>query len=91
LERIERFFENQSVMERGVMGGFLFANRVFSTTFRDGDATIFERDPLENLSRDGELYAYKHTGFWKCMDTLRDMQQLNQMWNEGKSKWKIWD
>jgi glucose-1-phosphate cytidylyltransferase len=53
--------------------------------------TTFEREPLEKLSRDGELFTYKHRDFWQCMDTQRDMQQLNQLWNEGQARWKVWD
>ncbi|MGZ3790619.1 MAG: glucose-1-phosphate cytidylyltransferase, partial [Bacteriovorax sp.] len=45
---------------------------------------------LENLAKEGELYSFKHEGFWKCMDTLRDKNQLNEMWVAGKAKWKTW-
>ena len=55
-----------------------------------GDSTIFEREPLEQLAKDGELFSYKHDGFWKCMDTLRDKNQLNEMWETNKAKWKNW-
>jgi len=55
-----------------------------------GDSSIFERGPLEKLAKDGELFSYKHTGFWKCMDTLRDKQQLQEMWDKGNAQWKGW-
>lgn len=55
-----------------------------------GDDTFFEREPLENLARDGKLAAFKHEGFWKCMDTLRDKETLDYLWNTGKAKWKCW-
>ncbi len=55
-----------------------------------GHNTIWEREPLENLAKDGELFAYKHKGFWKPMDTLRDNKQLNEMWENNEAKWKIW-
>lgn len=55
-----------------------------------GFATIWEKEPLENLAKDGELYAYKHHGFWKPMDTLRDNIQLNEMWKNNTAKWKTW-
>jgi len=45
---------------------------------------------LQRLARDGQLYTYRHNGFWKCMDTLRDKQDLNQMWQSGSAKWKTW-
>ena len=57
----------------------------------EGDTTIFERSPLENLAKDGELYTYHHDGFWKCMDTLRDKQQLQAMCDEGNAPWISWD
>ncbi len=55
-----------------------------------GDNTIFERDPLEKLAAQGNLVAYKHEGFWKCMDTLRDKMQLNDLWDSGNAPWKTW-
>lgn len=55
-----------------------------------GDKTILEREPLENLAREGKMASYKHTGFWKPMDTIRDNMELNEMWNSGKAPWKIW-
>ncbi len=55
-----------------------------------GDETFFEREPLENLARDGKLAAYKHYGFWKCMDTLRDKEALDFLWNTKQAAWKRW-
>ena len=55
-----------------------------------GDATVFEKEPLEGLSRDGELMAFKHSGFWQPMDTLRDKQHLEELWTGGKAPWKVW-
>ena len=54
------------------------------------DSMIFEKEPLETLAAESQLVAYKHDGFWKCMDTLRDKMQLNDMWDAGKAKWKVW-
>ncbi len=54
------------------------------------DSTIWERDPLEKLSREGQLSAYKHTGFWNTLDTLRDKNHLEELWNSNNAKWKIW-
>ena len=71
-------------------GFFVLQPEVFDY-IQEGDATLFERGPLETLAQDGELYAYRHEGFWKCMDTLRDKQQLQAMWDEGNTPWKIWD
>ena len=58
--------------------------------FIDGDNTSFEKDPIEKISQLGKLGAYKHDGFWKCMDTLRDKEELEQLWNSGEAKWKKW-
>ena len=57
----------------------------------DGDETVFEREPLEHLAKMGELNCFKHDGFWKCMDTLRDKEKLETLWNENKAPWKIWE
>jgi glucose-1-phosphate cytidylyltransferase len=54
------------------------------------DNTIFEKEPLENLAAESQLVTYQHEGFWKCMDTLRDKHQLNDMWDSDKAKWKVW-
>ncbi len=56
-----------------------------------GDSTTFEKEPLERLSSEGQLKAYKHDGFWQCMDTLRDKQKLEEMWVSGIAPWKIWE
>jgi glucose-1-phosphate cytidylyltransferase len=56
----------------------------------DGDDTIFEKGPLERLATKEDLCAYKHNGFWKCMDTKREMDELEQMWQTGRAPWKIW-
>jgi glucose-1-phosphate cytidylyltransferase len=55
-----------------------------------GDATVFEKEPLEGLAHDGELMAFKHRGFWQPMDTLRDKTQLEELWGTGKAPWKVW-
>ena len=54
------------------------------------DTTVFEKEPLENLCRDGQLKAYKYTGFWQCMDTKRECDKLNDMWTSGNAPWKVW-
>ncbi|MBQ3010149.1 MAG: glucose-1-phosphate cytidylyltransferase [Methanocorpusculum sp.] len=71
-------------------GFFVCEPKVFDY-ITEGDSTIFERSPLENLAKDGELYTYHHNGFWKCMDTLRDKQQLQEMCDEGNAPWISWD
>jgi len=56
----------------------------------EGDSTIFERSPLENIAAAGKMTSFKHRGFWKPMDILKDNQDLNKMWDEDKAPWKIW-
>lgn len=70
-------------------GYFICEPEVFSY-ITEGDSTIFEKAPLENLAKDGKMHSYKHTGFWKPMDTLRDNTELNEMWDSGKAPWRKW-
>lgn len=72
-----------------VNGGFFVASPAI-LDYIDDDETIFEQTPLNRLSSDGELSAYRHSGFWLGMDTLWDKINLNEMWNSGKAPWKIW-
>ena len=57
----------------------------------DGDDTVLEKEPLERLAQDGQLMAYHHHGFWKCMDTQRDKKFLEELLEAGKAPWKTWD
>jgi len=56
----------------------------------DGDASLWERTPVERLAQDGQLMGYRHYGFWSCMDTLKEKNFLEEMWASGKAPWKIW-
>ncbi|PLY07642.1 MAG: glucose-1-phosphate cytidylyltransferase [Arcobacter sp.] len=71
-------------------GFFVCEPKVFDYILQ-GDETVFEQEPLKNLAKDGEIYTYKHKGFWMPMDTLRDKNILNNMWNENKAVWKVWE
>lgn len=73
-----------------INGGFFVCEPKVFDYIDKGDETIWERSPLESLSQDGELYAFKHYGFWKPMDILRDKIQLENMWNKGIAPWKNW-
>jgi len=55
-----------------------------------GDETLWEKEPLEKLAQESQLVAYRHDGFWKPMDTLRDKKELEDLWNSGKADWKVW-
>lgn len=69
-------------------GFFVMEPSVFD--YIDGDATILEREPLEKLAKDGQLVAYKHDGFWQPMDTLRDKLLLENLWEDDRAPWKLW-
>ncbi|MGE0323048.1 MAG: glucose-1-phosphate cytidylyltransferase [Polyangiaceae bacterium] len=72
-----------------INGGFFVMNRKV-LDFIAADQTILEREPLEALAAQGELKAYKHTGFWQCVDTLRDKNHLEQLWASNAAPWKLW-
>jgi len=86
---IHRFIEKPKGDGGWINGGFMVCEpEVFA--YLEGDGTVFEREPLEKLASNSQICAYKHSGFWKCMDTLRDKTQLNETWDTGKAPWKIW-
>lgn len=87
---VSRFLEKPRGDGSWINGGFFVCEPSVFDYISKGDATVFEQDPLQGLARDGQLYTYRHSGFWKCMDTLRDKQDLNQMWQSGSAKWKTW-
>lgn len=70
-------------------GFFVMNKKIFSYLKSDADEVMWERQPLEDLAHDGQLVTKKHTGFWKCMDTMRDKEELEHMWLDGP-KWKTW-
>ncbi len=87
--RVTHFDEKPLEGEAWINGAFFILEpRVFD--YIDGDATQFEKEPLEGLARDGELMAYQHHGFWQCMDTIRDKVRLESLWDTGDAPWKIW-
>ena len=88
--QITNFKEKPQTGEGWINGGFfVFEPGVFD--YLDGDLTILERKPLEKLASDGELMAYKHKGFWHCMDTVRDKTHLQEIWDSGKPDWRTWE
>jgi len=81
-------FKEKPQLDRWVNGGFfVFEKKIFDYIKED---SILERDAMEKLAAEGQLTAYKHQGFWMCMDTYKDTVELNWFWNEGGAKWKIW-
>jgi glucose-1-phosphate cytidylyltransferase len=73
-----------------INGGFFVLEPGIFDYIGEGDNTIWERSPLENLAKDNQLAAFKHDGFWRPMDTLRDRSELEIMWNSGQAKWRLW-
>ena len=59
--------------------------------FIEGDSTVFEQEPLEKTAELGELVAYKHNGYWQCMDTKREMEKLEELWDSDQAPWKSWE
>ena len=86
---VAEFTEKPQIGEGWINGGYMvFEPRVFDY-ITDDDVSL-EIDVLETLARERQLAAYKHEGFWQCMDTLRDKRQLDQMWREGQAPWHVW-
>jgi len=86
---VESFAEKPQMGEGWINGGFFILEPgVFD--YLDSDETSFEKEPLERLARDGQLAAYRHPGFWQCMDTLRDVSYLNDLWAQESPPWKTW-
>lgn len=87
--RIQAFREKNDNDGAWINGGFMVMNPEVFDYIQD-DRTVFEKGPLENLARNGQLMAFAHEGFWKCMDTQRDKMQLEELWQSQKAPWKIW-
>lgn len=87
---ITSFREKKNVDGIPINGGYMVLDpKVLD--YIDGDHIMFENEPVERLVEDGQLVAYKHDGFWHCMDTLRDKETLEKMWSKGEAPWKKWD
>ena len=88
-DRVTSFEEKPNGDGFWINGGFFVVSPKVIDLI-DGDTTIWERDPMEKLARDGQLSAYLHPGFWQPMDTLRDKNHLEELWQSGKAPWKVW-
>ena len=87
--RVTRFKEKMSAEDSRINGGFFVLEPSVLETISD-DATIREKDPMEQLAAEGELMAYEHNGFWQSMDTLRDKLLLEDLWSKGAPPWRVW-
>jgi len=88
-DKVSRFVEKPPGDNTFINGGFFVLNPSILELI-EGDETSWESAPLERLAASGELMAYRHTGFWQPMDTLRDKNQLEAMWATGNAPWKVW-
>lgn len=88
-DKVVEFSEKPQTGEGWINGAF-FVLEPEACDFIDGDEVMFEHEPLRRLAAAGELMAYKHTKFWQCMDTLREKQILQNMWESGQAPWKVW-
>ena len=87
---VQSFREKQDIDSSVVNGGFMvFQPEIFN--YIEGDNTTFEKEPLETVANMHQLKAYKHNGFWHCMDTQRDKQNLEALWAANKAPWKVWE
>lgn len=89
-DRVESFNEKPPGDNAVINGGFFVLQPEVIRRVAE-DATPFEKSPLEDLARDGQLMAYQHQGFWKAMDTLRDKNELEALWASGRAPWQLWD
>ena len=83
-------FREKSVMDGApINAGYMVLNpEIFD--YIEGDDTVFERDSLERVAAEGELMSYTHNGYWQCMDTKREMDMLENLWQSGNAPWKSW-
>jgi glucose-1-phosphate cytidylyltransferase len=87
---IRSFKEKPTENQDWLNGGFFVLSPKALETIPEDPATMWEREPLERLASERNLHAYRHSGFWQPMDTLRDKQLLEQLWSSGKAPWKTW-
>ena len=86
---VEAFREKDDEDQSLINGGFMVMNPQIFDYLQD-DRTVFEKEPMQRLAREGQLMAYSHEGFWQCMDTQREMKRLEELWESGAAPWKIW-
>ena len=89
-DKVSSFLEKPKGESGWISGGFFVLEPEIFNFIDNDDTVVWENEPLEKLSRQGKLYAYKHTGFWGCMDTLRDKINFERIWQSGNAPWKVW-
>ena len=89
-DQVLRFDEKPEFADEWINGGYFFFRRSFLEYLSRGEGCVLERAPLVRLAANGQLAMYKHTGFWACLDTQRDLDYLNKEWSSGKAPWAAW-
>jgi len=87
---VHSFLEKPKGDGSWINGGYMVCEPRIFDFIKDGDATVWEKEPMENIATSGEMRAYKHHGFWRPMDTLKDKHDLNDMWTSNEALWKTW-
>jgi glucose-1-phosphate cytidylyltransferase len=90
-EGLVRSFQEKPVGDGGWINGGFFVCEPGIFKYIEGDQTTWEKEPLENIAKDGEMNSYMHKGFWKPMDTQRDRKEMEGLWQTGKAPWKVWE
>ena len=90
-DRVISFREKPQVGKSLISGGYFVFNREFLEYLSEDDGCVLEREPLDRLSRDAQLGVYDYKGFWQCLDTYRDYLYLNELWDQDRALWRIWE
>ena len=90
-DQVVSFREKPQPQDSVISGGYFVLNREFFQYLSDNEDLVLEREPLERLVEESQLGVYPHKGFWQCVDTYRDYLYLNELWDQGDAKWKLWD
>ena len=89
-KKVQKFNEKPQTKEGFINGGFFVFDKRFFDYLEENDNCYLERGPLESLARKGELMVFEHKGFWQCIDTYRELERLNNIWDKGNAPWKTW-
>lgn len=90
-DSVVSFREKPATQGSLISGGYFVFNRDFLHYLTSDERCVLEREPLESLTANGQLAVYPHHGFWQCMDTHRDYLYLNELWDQGRASWRVWD
>jgi glucose-1-phosphate cytidylyltransferase len=89
-DHVKQFYEKSREAEGWINGGFFVLNKK-AIDYIENDESVWEQEPIKNLSMEGQLMGFKHDGFWSCMDTLKEKNMLEELWKLEKAPWKIWE